>query len=89
MICEDELKQLITSNAKAISVLTNLANEIIPRIDAILPRIDEMQGQINNMPRESVDNKRHIDDNTADIRELMLENQRILKYLESIVNRHE
>ncbi|NES84119.1 MAG: hypothetical protein F6K10_23430 [Moorea sp. SIO2B7] len=31
--------------------------------------------------------KRNIDDNTADIRELMLENQRILRYLESIVNR--
>jgi hypothetical protein len=48
-----------------------------------------MQRQINNMPRESVDTKRPIDDNTADIRELMLENQRILKYLESIVNRHQ
>jgi hypothetical protein len=79
---EDELKQLIASNAKAISALTNLAN-------GIFPRIDEMQRQINNMQRESVDSKRHIDDNTADIRELMLENQRILKYLESIVNRNE
>ena len=39
------------------------------------------------MQRDSVDTKRHIDDNTADIRELMLENQRILRYLESIVNR--
>jgi uncharacterized protein YeeX (DUF496 family) len=86
---EEELKQLVASNSKAISVLTNLANEILPRIDAILPRIDEMQRQVNNMQRESVDSKRHIDDNTADIRELMLENQRILKYLESIVNRNE
>ena len=77
---EDELKQLITSNAKAISALTNLANEFIPRMD-------EMQRQLNNMQRDSVDTKRHIDDNTADIRELMLENQRILRYLESIVNR--
>ena len=77
---EDELQQLIASNAKAISALTNLANEFIPRID-------EMQRQLNNMQRDSVDTKRHIDDNTADIRELMLENQRILRYLESIVNR--
>ena len=77
---EDELKQLIASNAKAISALTNLANEFIPRMD-------EMQRQINNMQRDSIDTKRHIDDNTADIRELMLENQRILHYLESIVNR--
>lgn len=76
---EDELKQLIASNAKAISALTNLANEFIPRMD-------EMQRQINNMQRDSVDTKRHIDDNTADLRELMLENQRILRYLESIVN---
>jgi hypothetical protein len=77
---EDELKQLIASNAKAISALTNLANEFIPRMD-------EMQRQINNMQRDSIDTKRHIDDNTADIRELMLENQRILRYLESIINR--
>ena len=79
---EDELKQLIASNAKAISALTNLANEFIPRMD-------EMQRQINNMQRDSIDTKRHIDDNTADIRELMIENQRILRYLESIVNRDE
>lgn len=77
---EDELKQLIASNAKAIYALTNLANKFIPRMD-------EMQCQINNMQRYSVDTKRHIDDNTTDIRELMLENQRILRYLESIVNR--
>ncbi len=77
---QEEIKQLIASNAKAISALTNLANEIIPRID-------EMQRQINNMQRDSVGVKRHIDDNTADIRELMLENQRILTYLENIVNR--
>ncbi|NEO76302.1 DUF5798 family protein [Moorena sp. SIO4G3] len=77
---EEQLRQLITSNAKAISALTNLANEVIPRID-------EMQRQINNMQRDSVETKRHIDDTTADIRELMLENQRILRYLENIVNR--
>jgi hypothetical protein len=77
---EEELKQLIASNAKAISALTNLANQFIPRMD-------EMQRQINNMQRDSLDTKRHIDDNTADIRELMLENQRILRYLENLVNR--
>ncbi len=77
---QEELKQLIASNAKAIAALTSLANEIIPRID-------EMQRQINNMQRDSINTKRHIDDNTADIRELMLENQRILTYLENIVNR--
>ena len=30
---EDELKQLMASNAKAITALTNLANEFIPRMD--------------------------------------------------------
>lgn len=59
--------------AKAIAALTNLANEI-------LPRVDEMQ-------RQSIDIGRRNDNNSADIRELTLENQRILKYLESIVNR--
>ncbi|NEP59085.1 MAG: hemagglutinin [Symploca sp. SIO2G7] len=77
---EEQLRQLITSNAKAISALTNLANEVIPRMD-------EMQRQINNMQRDSIETKRYIDDTTADIRELMLENQRILRYLENIVNR--
>lgn len=77
---QEEIEKLIASNAKAISALTNLANEIIPRID-------EMQRQINNMQRDSINTKRHIDDSTADIRELMLENQRILTYLENIVNR--
>jgi hypothetical protein len=36
-----------------------------------------------NMQRQMIDNQRIIDDNTADIRELILENQRTLKYLES------
>jgi predicted metal-dependent hydrolase len=77
---DEELKQLINSNAKAIAALTNLANEI-------LPRVDEMQRQINQMQRQSIDVGRRTDSNSADIRELALENQRILKYLESIVNR--
>ena len=75
---QEELKQLIASNAKAIAALTSLANEIIPRID-------EMQRQINNMQRDSINTKRHIDDNTADIRELMLENQRIFSKYVSIL----
>ncbi len=77
---DEEIKQLIASNAKAIAALTNLANEI-------LPRVDEMQRQVNQMQRQLIDMGRRTDNNSADIRELAIENQRILKYLETIVNR--
>ena len=83
----EQVEAIVQSNVKAISVLANQASEI-------LPRIDEMQRQITNMQRQFMDNQRRIDDNggnirelTADIRELTLENQRILKYLESIRNK--
>ena len=72
----EHLEKLIESNAKSIQALTDLAN-------SILPRLDDMQRQISNMQRQMIDNQRRIDDNTADIRELTMENQRILKYLES------
>jgi hypothetical protein len=35
------------------------------------------------MQLQMIDSQRRIDNNTADIRELVIENQRILKYLES------
>ncbi|MBH8571511.1 hypothetical protein I8752_00405 [Nostocaceae cyanobacterium CENA369] len=73
----DRIEKLIESNARAIQALTDQAS-------VILPRLDEMQRQISNMQRQIIDNVRRIDDNTADIRELTLENQRILKYLESL-----
>ena len=72
----ERLEKLIESNAKSIQALTDLAN-------SILPRLDDMQRQISNMQRQMIDNQRRIDDNTADIRELIMGNQRILKYLES------
>lgn len=73
----ERIEKLIESNAKAIQSLTNLAH-------GIFPRLDEMQRQVVNIQRQMIDNQRRIDDNTADIRELTLENQRILKYLESL-----
>ncbi|WP_298915507.1 hypothetical protein [uncultured Nostoc sp.] len=73
----EQSNQLIQSNAKAIQALTDLSS-------SILPRLDEMQRQMVNTQRQMIDNQRRIDDNTADVRELMLENQRILKYLESL-----
>jgi len=72
----ERLEKLIESNAKSIQALTDLAS-------SILPRLDDMQRQISNIQRQMIDNQRRIDDNTADIRELTMENQRILKYLES------
>ncbi|MDJ0621130.1 MAG: DUF5798 family protein [Calothrix sp. MO_192.B10] len=72
----EHLEKLIESNAKSIQALTDLAN-------SILPRLDDMQRQISNMQRQMIDNQRRIYHNTADIRELTMENQRILKYLES------
>ena len=74
------IETLIESNARAIEALTANVNDFVK---GIFPRIDEMQRQIFNMQRQVVDVQRRIDDNTADIRELALENQRILKYLES------
>ncbi len=76
----ERIEALIESNARAIEALTANVNDFVK---GIFPRIDEMQRQIFNMQRQVVDVPRRIDDNTADIRELALENQRILKYLES------
>jgi hypothetical protein len=72
----ERLEKLIESNAKSIQALTDLAN-------TILPRIDDMQRQIANMQRQMIDNQRRKDDNRAEIRELIMENQRILRFLES------
>lgn len=91
---DEELRQLIASNAKAIQALTeekwalSAENQELRRtfID-MLTRIDEMQRHVVNMQRQMIDTQRPVDDNTADIRELAFENQRILKYLESLVNR--
>jgi predicted nucleic acid-binding Zn-ribbon protein len=84
------IEKLVESNAKAIQALTERTNELAKAIQAltdlsssILPRLDDMQRQMVNTQRQMIDNQRRIDDNTADIRELTLENQRILKYLES------
>jgi hypothetical protein len=52
---DNELKQLIASNAKVIAALTNLANEI-------LPRVDEMQRQVTDMQRQHLVEQRQIDD---------------------------
>ncbi|PSF35677.1 hypothetical protein C7H19_15680 [Aphanothece hegewaldii CCALA 016] len=79
---EEEIRNLVASNAKAIAALTQLANEI-------LPRVDEMQRQIESMQRQHLDALRRTNDHSADIRELTIENQRILRYLEKIVNRSE
>lgn len=45
---EEKIRNLIASNAKAIAALTQLANEI-------LSRIDEKQKQIESMQRQHLD----------------------------------
>jgi len=83
---DEEIKQLIASNAKAIEALTNaLAKERQERIT------DKTQFQqtITDMQRQFIDTGRRTDSNSADIRELIIENQRILRYLEFFVNRSE
>ena len=81
---DQELKQLIASNAKAIQALTNsIAQE---KEERQKERNQFYQG-LADMQRQFIDLGRRIDNNSADIRELAVENQRILRYLESVVNR--
>ncbi|ELR97055.1 hypothetical protein [Gloeocapsa sp. PCC 73106] len=73
---DEEIKQLIASNAKAIEALTNaLSKEREERIT------DKNQFQ------QTIAVGRLTDSHSADIRELIIENQRILRYLETLINR--
>lgn len=104
---DDELKQLIGSNAKAIEALTNSFNEFKAQAEKDREQWKEERQEWRNereewrnertgfyetmiqMQRQMIDTQRRIDDHNADIRELTIENQRILRYLENIVNRPE
>ncbi|BAZ15583.1 hypothetical protein NIES4071_74550 [Calothrix sp. NIES-4071] len=86
----EEVNKLIESNAKAIQKMINLRDSILPRIDKMQRQVADMQQQVANMQKEVANMQRHrinsqkrYSDNT-DIKELMLENQRILNYLESL-----
>lgn len=81
---DEELKQLISSNAKAIEALTNVLSQ--EREEKHKERTLFYQA-LADMQRQFIDLGRRIDNNSADIRELTLENQRILRYLESVVNK--
>ncbi len=81
---DEELKQLIGSNAKAIQALTNVLSQ--EREERNRERSQFYQA-LADMQRQFIDLGRRIDNNSADIRELAVENQRILRYLESIVNK--
>jgi hypothetical protein len=80
----DRIEALVESNAKAIQAFGDQTHQAI---QSLTQQTLEMQRQMLNMQRQMIDSQRRIDDNSADIRELVLENQRILKYLETIVNR--
>jgi chromosome segregation ATPase len=97
---DDEIKQLIGSNAKAIEALTNSFNEFKSQAEKDREQWKEEREEWRNertgfyetmiqMQRQMIDTQRRIDDHNADIRELTIENQRILRYLENIVNRPE
>ena len=81
---DEELKQLIGSNAKAVQALTNVLSQ--EREERNRERTQLYQA-LADMQRQFIDLGRRIDNNSADIRELAVENQRILRYLESLVNK--
>lgn len=64
-----ELRKLIASNAKSIASLSS--------------NLVQLSDEVRVTQRQMRDSLRRIDDLQADTRELMLENQRILRYLES------
>lgn len=111
---DDELKQLIGFNAKAIKALTSSFNDFKAQAEldrkqwqgertAFYDTLTQMQRQFldlgrqfldlqrqnQDIQRQNQDIQRRIEDKNADIRELVIENQRILRYLENIVNRSE
>lgn len=67
---------LVESNAKAIAALTNSVTDLRHNVVALSDEVRATQRQMRDILRR-------VDDNSADIRELILENQRILRYLES------
>lgn len=102
MMSDEDLKQLIASNAKAIEALTNSLSEERQERQKTWDKLQQNLSQereerqkeriqfyqmIADMQRQFIDLGRRIDNNSADIRELAIENQRILRYLESLVNR--
>ena len=92
---DEDLKQLIASNAKAIEALTNSFSEERKEREKAWHKLQENLSKeriqfyqiIADMQRQFIDLGRRIDNNSADIRELVIENQRILRYLESLVNK--
>jgi uncharacterized protein YqiB (DUF1249 family) len=88
------LQQLVASNAKAIEALTNAMSEQKEAFAAELAAEKEERQKeraqiyqfMADSLRQFLDLGRRVDNNTADIRELTIENQRILRYLESILN---
>ncbi len=81
-----ETRYRVDSNSKAIEALTNFASDIQHQTLSMQREMVNFQRDMLNFQRDMLTIQRKIDDNTADIRELMIENQRILKYLEKIVN---
>lgn len=95
---DDEIKQLVASNAKAIQALTSSIADLKQEWQEDRQQWEQERsewkkersqfyGSMTEMQRQFIDQQRRIDDNSADIRELILENKRILSYLEGFINR--
>lgn len=86
---EEELQNLIGSNAKAIAALTSLVSDTSRRVDTVAETVNasirqmvDMQRQLIDMQRQTSNIEYEIRDLRADTRELQLENNRILRFLE-------
>lgn len=78
----EEVKKLGLSNTKSIAALTN-------NLTALSDEVRITQQQMRDSLRRIDDNSMNTRDIQADIRELQIENKRILRYLESRVNQED
>lgn len=79
---EEELQNLIGSNAKAIAALASLVSDTNKRVDTVADTVNTLARQMIEMNRQISSIEHEIRDLRADTRELQIENNRILRFLE-------
>lgn len=79
---DEELQNLIVSNAKAIAALTSLVSDTNRRVDTVADTVNTLARQMIEMHRQINDIEHEIRDLRADTKELQIENNRILRFLE-------
>lgn len=77
-----QLQQIVESNARAIAALTDNVSKVSVSLDTLSRQMIDFQRSINRVERRMDDTLDEIRDIRADIRELQMENNRILNYLE-------